>query len=138
MLTKPRTRKQVHTGRDRAALTHQNSILMMLASSRTRQTYVEKPSASLVRRMVLYCGIYGTTPPNIMLPTHPHVTSSLASVRRAPSSWFPAATSPSAISVFNFLAAFAYLELLLVYGEHVSIIPNLQRQRNGELAMITL
>lgn len=38
----------------------------MLATSSTRQTYVENPSAFWVLRISLYWGMYGTTPPNMM------------------------------------------------------------------------
>ncbi len=53
-----------HDGWD--MITHLNSILNMLATSRTMHTYVENPSAFWVLRMSLYWGMYGTTPPNMM------------------------------------------------------------------------
>ena len=51
----------------------------MFATRSTRHTKLEKPSASRVRRILRYCGMYGTMPPNTIAPTLPHVISWRAS-----------------------------------------------------------
>lgn len=53
---------------------NQKRIRRMLATVSTKHTYVEKPSASLVRWIVRYCGINGTIPPNTIAACEPKVT----------------------------------------------------------------
>ena len=56
-------------------LTHQKNIRNVLAINNVRQTYVEKPSALPLLFMSKYCGMYGTTPPNIIQPkTHKRIS----------------------------------------------------------------
>ena len=47
-------------------VTHQNKMRRTLATSRMKQTSVEKPSVERDLTMALYCGMYGTTPPKMM------------------------------------------------------------------------
>lgn len=47
--------------------THQNNILSVLANSRVKHTCMENPSEFSVFLISLYCGIYGATPPKIIM-----------------------------------------------------------------------
>lgn len=56
-------------------MTYQNIILKVLATKRARHTSKEKPSASCVLLICLYCGMYGIIPPIIMAPALTHPTT---------------------------------------------------------------
>lgn len=53
---------------------NQKRMRRILATVSTKHTNVEKPSASLVRWILRYCGIKGTIPPNTIAACEPKVT----------------------------------------------------------------